>query len=199
MTYLDQLERLPPDLSLLTPAPRRALLWTGQSAWASAGLSPRQTAFLLAIAGSDATLGGFPFHKNCLDFRDGSLLAASWRNARQTAWSITRPRYRQTLAEALRSAIHNTSERLLVITVSCGLELVNAAGVPLPPKVRVVALGPSCLRPLRLPSVRVIQGKRDGWSRWLYRGPVHEYVPCGHLDYYDCPWTIELLKKEWHS
>lgn len=192
--YLLRLASLDPRRTLLVPADVRVLLLTGQSSFRSARLAAEQAAFLRAVSPGDGALleAGFPFHADLLaDERERcGLLAASVRNARQVGWSVTSSRYQQVVRRTLQQALDATRERLIVITGSCGLQLLNRAWPRLvvPPRLRaqVVALGPACLAPLRLApaAVTVMVGKRDPWSRLFYRGRVDERVDCGHLDYW---------------
>jgi hypothetical protein len=198
MRYLDYLESLDPAGSLLTRRPRRVLLWTGQSSWHHAGLFPDQHAGLNAICGEDALLSGFPFHRDCDQHRPSPLWLASLRNARQSFWCLSNSRYRRLLAAALGQAILQTSERLTLIATSCGLEMLNRAfahvTVTSKCQLRIYALGPTCLASLALPRCIVIQGRRDVYSRLLFRGHVEHHVACGHLEYWRDPETLSLLR-----
>ena len=98
--------------------------------------------------------------------------------------------YRRALSRTLQQAIERTRRRLAIVTGSCGLQMANTAWprliVPSRLDVHVLALGPVCLGPLKLPGARVtiLQGGRDYWSRAFYRGRVDVRVPCGHLEYW---------------
>lgn len=189
--YLDRLERLDAAGCLCAPAATRLLLLTGQSDFAGSALSPQQTEFLDTVAPPACAVlhAGFPFHRSFLEspYRDAAMAAAAFRNARQFGWTLYSPRFRHIVAQRLQSAIAATTRRLILITGSCGLQLANAAwpALRLPDSVRltVIALGPACFAPLRMPAT-IIQGRRDRWSRLFYRGPVDHHCDCGHLDYY---------------
>ncbi len=195
--YLRRLAALDPHGSLLAPADVRMLLLTGQSSFRSARLAAEQVAFLRAVSPCpDAVVeAGFPFHADLLaDEREPfDLLVASARNARQVVWSMTSSRYQQVVQRTLQQALNATRERLMVVTGSCGLQLLNRAWTSLvvPPRLRVqvVALGPACFAPLRLrpAEVTVIAGTRDPWSRLFYYGRADLRVACGHLDYWASP------------
>jgi hypothetical protein len=48
-----------------------------------------------------------------------------------------------------------------------------------------------------MPEVRraqAVQGRRDGWSRALYRGPAPTRIACGHLDYWTDPAARDLAR-----
>ncbi len=199
MDYLDRLERLDPSRTLLKPRSSRTLLWTGQSSWHRAGLFPDQVETLLAIAGDDAILTGFPFHADFAEHSPSPLPLASLRNMRQTFWCLHNARYRSNLSQVLAAAFANTEQRLTLLTASCGFEMLNAAfaGVTLRPglTILIVALGPTCLAPIRLPHFVTVQGKRDIYSKLLYRGPVHHTPDCAHLEYHRSGETLQLLKR----
>lgn len=195
-SYLRRLEELDPSTSLLTPAPVRLLLLTGQSSFASASLRPEQSSFLRAVAPPRAAIAdsGFPFHPAMLaDAPLPGLVAASWRNFLQVVWSVTLAKYQRLVRANLQRALDTTAEELLLVTGSCGLQMANRAWpglvVPVGLRVRLVALGPACFGALRVApaAVTVVQGTGDGWSRVFYRGRVDVRAPCGHLDYWTSP------------
>lgn len=203
MSYLERLERMDEAGTLLAPARRRMLLWTGQSGYAAGALRAEQREFLQAVAGEEAVLAGFPFHREFDREYELRIVRASLRNARQTWWCAANARYRRAVGKVLGQAVRSVSERLMIVCGSCGLEIVNAAaeemGGALPDHVEIVALGPTCLRPLRLEVVRVVQGRRDRWSQWLYRGPVEVVTGGGHLDYWRCEQTRAVVKEWWRG
>lgn len=198
MQYLDFLEQLAPQRTLLTPQKRRALLWTGQSSWQNAGLFPDQIHLLKTLFRDDALTTGFPFHQDCDQHQPSPLWRASLRNARQTLWCRNNPRYQHLLHQTLNTALHNTGERLILLTASCGFEMLNTAFQKTQPppnlKIQIIALGPTCLSKIALPTFTTIQGHTDIYSKLLFRGPVHHTPNCGHLDYARCPETLQLLK-----
>ncbi|HEU0120186.1 MAG TPA: hypothetical protein VFQ91_06645 [Bryobacteraceae bacterium] len=182
---------LPATGCLLAPCAARVLLLTGQSSARSSALSPAQSAFLAAVSppGCTVTYSGFPYHTALLadPYDDAPMVAASLRNARQVQRSMTSSSFRTIVAARLAQALAMTRDRLILLTGSCGLELANAAWPLLPAysaHVQIIALGPTCFGHLRLPSLTVLQGRRDLWSRLLYRGPVHASPDCGHLEYW---------------
>jgi len=197
VSYLARLEDLDPARSLLLPERARLLLLTGQSSFASSRLQPEQIAFLRSVApaGCAVVESGFPFHRDWDEkgTPEPNLLAASLRNARQVAWSLLSPRFEAVATAVLQRALDTTSERLLLITGSCGLQIANAAWPGLRPPsalaVRVVALGPACLGRLRLDGadLHVLRADGDLWSRLFYRGRVDGHGPGGHLDYWRSP------------
>jgi hypothetical protein len=202
MGYRTRLNGLDDKLSLVTPAASRLILLTGQSSFRSSRLSSAQVNFLNFVAPPHAEIlpTGFPYHADfdCLAPPPG-LLAASIRNALQVYWSIFSPAYQRSVARVLQTLFTNTRESLYIVTGSCGLQLLASAWpmltVPTRLRLRVVALGPALFRPGTVPVDRItaIQGKRDFWSRLLYRGRVEARCPGGHLEYWSSPDTRELV------
>jgi hypothetical protein len=162
-------------------------------------LTTFQQRFLEAISppGFERMMSGFPYHADQLGDRpEPSLLAASWRNAAQTLWTARPTPFRLVLSQTLNCLLATTSRRLILITGSCGLQFANSVWPelikPSQLDICVIALGPACFGPLRIPAT-VIQGRSDYWSKLLYRGPVNFYVPCGHLDYWTAPEVHALI------
>jgi hypothetical protein len=188
MGYRDRLRSLDFAESLASTSVRsRVVLLTGQSSFQSSRLLPVQVEFLKAVtpANADALLTGFPYHP-IFDRAapDVSLPAAALRNSMQFAWSVTSRSFRQIIADALRPLMRNTRA---IITGSCGLQMLASAAPVLSGATRVVAIGPAMLRPFTLDMQRVyaVQGRRDFWSRLLYRGPVAAYCGADHLGYWE--------------
>lgn len=195
------LQRLTGASAKLPIAESRLLLLTGQSSFASSALSPAQHSFLQSVSPAECsvTQSGFPYDADfaASAYQEAGLLAASWRNLRQVYWTLSSPNFVKTVAGRLQMAINTTPQRLILITGSCGLQLANAAWplLRVPPALRVdvVALGPACFGPLQLPPI-VIQGRRDPWSRLLFRGHVDHICECGHLDYWESAEVRALVR-----
>jgi hypothetical protein len=204
MSYRTRLAALDQSLSLVEPAPSRLILLTGQSSFRSSRLSPAQVDFLNAVAppGVEPLPNGFPYHANfdCAAPPPG-LLAASVRNALQLCWSLFSPAYRRSVAHVLQTVFRNTGESLYIVTGSCGLQILASAWsmlmVPNGLRLRVVALGPALLRAGALPVDRIpaLQGRRDFWSRLLYRGRLEARCNSGHMDYWSSPDARELVAR----
>jgi hypothetical protein len=204
MSYRSRLAALDESLTLVKPAPSRLILLTGQSSFRSSRLTPEQVEFLQAVAppGVEPLLNGFPYHA---DFDRAAptpgLPAASIRNALQVCWCLFSPAYRRSVARVLQTVIRNTGESLYIVTGSCGLQMLASAWpmltVPQSLRLRVVALGPALLRAGALPVERIaaVQGRRDPWSRLLYRGRVAGHCHSGHMDYWSDPDARELVTR----
>lgn len=190
--YPERLAGLDPAGFLLPPARRRLCLLTGQSSFTSSALPADKLRFLNAVAPADVlvTPAGFPWHAALTGaVAVPGLLPACLRNARQWRWARRHEGFRGALSAILELALKRTEDRLLVVTGSCGVELLAQALSRLPtggPALWAAVLGPAG----RVPSARhvarllVIQGRRDVWSRMLWQGPVHRQPDCGHLEYY---------------
>lgn len=204
MSYRTRLAALDESLSLIKPAPSRLILLTGQSSFRSSRLSPAQVDFLNSVAppGVEPLPNGFPYHAN---FDSAApppgLLAASIRNAQQLCWSLFSPAYRRSVARVLQTVFRNTGESLYIVTGSCGLQILASAWsmliVPNSLRLRVVALGPALLRAGALPADRIqaLQGRRDLWSRLLYRGRLEARCHSGHMDYWSSPDARKLVAR----
>ena len=190
--YPDLLARLDPAGFLLPPVGRRLCLLTGQSSFTTSALPDDKRAFLtmVAPAGAEVTMTGFPWHAAVSDERaPPGLLAASLRNASQWLWARRHEGFRAALSAILGLALARTEERLLLVTGSCGVDLLAQALSRLPshgPELWVASLGPVGRLPpdRRIARSLIIQGRGDSWSRLLWRGRVHRRPDCGHLDYY---------------
>ena len=193
MSYWARIASLDYSRSLATPAARRVVLLTGQSSFQSSRLTADQRRLLRVVDAEPVELG-FPFHPDFdVDAPEPGIVEAALRNARQFQGSL---RPQPVIAQALQPVFANTGERLFVITGSCGLQLLNSAWQflqrPAGLEVRIVALGPAALRNT-LPAA-TIQGRRDLWSRLLFRGPISAYCDCGHLDYWGSEEVHKLVR-----
>lgn len=168
--------------------PRVAIL-TGRSDPGRTGLSYDQRAFLQAVLppGFAADPQGYPFRDGALPERNVALPLASYRNAK--VWLGARLSRR--FQGQARAAMGRLGERGVqaVITGSCGLDILRAAGESLP--FRVIALGP--VGPAAQ-EVTTIIGRRDWIARGLHRRAPDHWVPGGHMDYWACPETQALVR-----
>lgn len=194
MNYLARLDQLDYRRSLATPVARRVVLLTGQSSFRSSRLTGDQLQLLRGIDHATPIELGFPFHP---DFdrheEEPGLLAASFRNTRQFLWTF---KPQKPVARALQPLFTHTAEALFIITGSCGLQLLNSAWPFLErrpeQRLQVVAIGPASLYDQLRPAA--IRGRRDLWSRLLYKGPITAHCDCGHLDYWRSQEVREWVK-----
>lgn len=150
-------------------------------------LSRTQMAFLEAIAPRDTIVrAGFPFDPCVKEaLAPAPLPAAALANARRYAAARWSTAFGARVREGL-NALLNGRQRAVLITGSAGLAMLNAAwgGIEGRERITVLSLGPAgeAIDGARFAAV---QGGRDGWSRALYRGPVHHRVACGHMGYWE--------------
>lgn len=173
----------------------RVVLLTGQSSFQTSRLMPSQIEFLKAVTPPTAEplLTGFPFHPAFdREACDPPLPVAAARNSLQFIWSLASEEFRRMIADALRPLLQ---KKLIIVTGSCGLQMLAAATSVIPIDARVVALGPAMLRPFALDmrQVSVVQGRRDGWSRLLYRGTINNYCDSDHLGYWESREVREIV------
>lgn len=192
--YAHRLARLDPAGFLLPRAARRLCLLTGQSDFATSALAADKLAFLAGVAPVETlvTPVGFPWHAAFAApaTKPVPIVMASVRNARQWIWARRNSLYRDALAGIVATLIARTEQRLLLVTGSCGVDLLADALGRLPasgPEIRAAIVGPAGRMPPagRLAGRLVVQGRRDTWSRMLWRGPVDVRPDCGHLGYYE--------------
>lgn len=172
--------------------PARILLLTGQSRLDRSPLSPAQHAFLQQVAppGVEPVGRGFPWDGEGPPEPPAAIAPASLVNARQHLWAVSDRRYAALTAAALQMVTDATRELLVLVTGSNGLATLQAVWPRLRPQTRlrvaIVPVGPAGAPVAFGPStaVSVVQGRADGWSKALYRGPVHQRPPCGHLGYW---------------
>ena len=174
--------------SLLRPAARRLVLLTGQSDPRRTDLSVEQAAFLDHVAppGVEVVRDGFPW----LAATRGRAAAPLWRaclsNARQLRAARGSLGFQGFLQARVGDLLDTTAERLVVVTGSCGLELLRAGwpvrgpeapepkgygaarrpgpakGEPhadpprMPRRTLVIALGPVAAAPVRLPGAALV-------------------------------------------
>jgi hypothetical protein len=160
---------------------------TGQIDLRVSPLSPAQSEFLAALeAPAQVLCDGFPYEAKAEAPTSVGMVAASWRNARQYLWAHHDDHYRGVVQERLAALADASRDALVLITGSCGLAIA-AAGLcdrVFAAKTWIFALGPVGTAPRGLAGFRAVQGRQDGWSRALYRGPPARMIDCGHLGYW---------------
>lgn len=174
------------------PCEHRVLLLTGQSDLRSSSLSPAQADFMSSLAPLqiEVVATGFPFDGASMPNRPASLLQASIQNTRQYLWARSEPAYGRAVALVLEPILASTSGSILLVTGSCGLQVLHAAWPHMRrmPELRIeiLALGPVGSAPhFGEAGFSAVQGSADLWSRMLYHGPIAYQTNCGHLDYWD--------------
>lgn len=154
--------------------------------------------------GFEAVPVGFPWNRAAIGapWSRPPLVAASVRNGLQTLACWTSPRFRRQIARHVRPLVESTTECLLVVAGSCGLELVSAGlrrtGVPVGLRIRIVALGPVARRPIGHPRVDVVvvRGPSDRWSRRGCPLATDHEVDVDHLGYAADPGVRQIVREE---
>jgi len=167
---------------------------TGQSDPSRCALSPLQSSFLEALALPDVAKvpTNFPYAALPLPYRDVSLAAASWHNARQYVRSRA-----PAFAERHRASVVAMAQRAdhtVVLAGSCGLELLANLSLPGETlrRLHVFAYGPVARRSPAC-DLLVVRGRHD----WIARGRslrVDHVVNCGHMDYLENPDVLALCR-----
>jgi hypothetical protein len=166
------------------PAPLKIAIVSGLSDPASCALSELQRAFLDRLdAPRDAIVDrNFPFVDAVAPRRAPPLWLASLRNLNQFL-GASRPSY---AAHARRHwrALRDSADALVIITLSCGLEILRHCVEPEDARraIHVLALGPVARALPDLPCT-LVQGTRDPISHLFFRDAIR--IPnVGHLDYF---------------
>ncbi len=188
----------PPALHPLTKL--KVVLLSGLSDPQTTALSDGQTAFLAALdAPEEAKIyRNFPYVP-CAERRKApTLWLASWRNGVQFLAASRNP-YRDA-ARAHWRALVDSTERLVVITLSCGTEIVNhcADETDAGRDIQVIALGPVARRRPELPHT-LVQGARDYISKAFFRHADVELDGVHHLNYLDNEQVTELCSNTLRS
>lgn len=185
----------PPAKHIWTPF--KVVLLSGLSDPASSALSAVQRTFLdrLAVPEEAKVYANFPYlPPQRAEQRAVPLPVASWHNVRQFLGARRSP-YRER-AIAHWEALSCSCDSLLVITLSCGLEILNvclSTGLR-PPAIDVVALGPVA-RSRPPVSHTLVRGSRD-FIRNPLLGAETVLPGVGHLDYLANPAVLELVNRQ---
>lgn len=175
----------------------KVALVSGLSDPESCALSTKQQGFLKAIdLPEDCKVRqNFPFLAAAADSsrRPPSLLIASWRNYRQFRAASSR-RYYQAAKPHFVSLLESTNN-LLLVTLSCGLEIVRCSIPPRWPgtSVMVVALGPVA-RSLPDAKCHTVQGSHDLISKAFVHNPDHKISQVGHMGYMDSTEARDIVR-----
>ncbi len=166
------------------PSGARLVLMSGLSDPQSCHLTEEQRAFLADVApvGMDVLPLNFPYLDGTPAVRRRSLLAASLANTSQFLAMAAGPRQQAALRHwdsLLASTAH-----LTVVTLSCGLEILNQCAAMSPPEIPVfvMALGPVARSTPTLPTL-LVGGARDVVSRWFFPRCDHVLPGLGHMGY----------------
>ncbi len=164
--------------------PIKVVLLSGLSDPATCALSPTQAQFLgaLEVPETCKVYWNFPYIP-CPDRprREPPLWLASLRNARQFLLASRRA-YRGA-ARCHWQALTASAEEVVVITLSCGLEILNNCLDTGPvPRIRSFALGPVAWQRPRVPCT-LVQGDCDFVSRSFFKDGDVIVPGVGHMGY----------------
>jgi hypothetical protein len=174
----------------------KVVLLSGLSDPSSCALAPPQTRFLegLEIPEAWKVYWNFPY-LSCPEIprREPPLWLAGARNLGQFL-SASGRRY-QDAARRHWGALETSAGRLVVITLSCGLEIVNqclgAAG-PVG-QLQIIALGPVAWARPKAPCV-LVRGSRDWISGLFFRRSDVILPGAGHMNYLEDGRVSRLVK-----
>lgn len=186
--------------AIVADAADRVAWISGRSTAAHAALSPAQRALIARAEpyGFVAVPTGFPFRPVEERWTKAGIVRASARNTVQYAALRWHPATARQVAARLEPLLVHTTDRLLAVCGSLGLELLltglRVLGGPTS-RLRVVALGPVCAAPTDGLDLYVAQAPTDLLSRINYRGPVQLRPTVGHLDYALDPEVADLVTR----
>jgi hypothetical protein len=190
---VDRLFESPPTSHAWTP--RKVVFVSGLSDPATCALTAEQHAFLRALPIEEEAKVGWNFPFVACDRPRGSppLWLAGWRNYRQFR-DASGEAYRR-LGEPHWRSLRDSTAQLCVITLSCGLEIVNRFLDPIrdTEKVRVIALGPVARRRPAVPHT-LVQGQADWISRRFFPAADVTISAVGHMDYVTCPDVLTCVR-----
>lgn len=166
-------------------SPIKVALLSGLSTPTTCALSDSQVQFLQRLnAPEDCKLyWNFPYVP-CPDAPHGDppLWLASLQNLRQFL-SASGRRYRESAQRHWNGLLAST-DKLVIVTLSCGLEILNQClgGPASKVQLHIVALGPVAWRKPAA-SCTLIQGSNDHISKLFFRDCDLKLARVGHMDY----------------
>lgn len=122
---------------------------------------------------------------------NSGLLAASLHNGRQFAQDSFGWRRRE--LQANWRPIVESCDQLVIIAISCGMQLLLDAGIDRLANVSLISLGPVGWRRPECPHI-LVQGDYDYISRLFYRDDVVRIARQGHLNYDRNSETLPAIK-----
>ena len=169
---------------------------TGLSDPESTRLSPDQMAFLDAMPMPEEckVRVNFPFLPTRTSDHAPSLAIASWNNGRQ--FLASQGRHFCDRAKPHWQALCDSTDRLLLVTGSCGHQMIDGIrDCQNVPAVRVLALGSVRLGRCGFRSTRIL-GRRDWIACWFSPHCEHVLAGVGHLDYWNHE-TVTGIAANW--
>ena len=181
--------------------PLKVVLLSGLSDPTSCALSQSQQQFLdrLSVPRDSKIYANFPYlPPDRAEQASIPLPLAGWRNLSQFLRAGKSP-YREH-AVAHWNSLVGSCDGLLVITISCGLEILNAclSTGTRPAAMEVLALGPIAWNRPPVPHI-LVRGSRDYVINPLFRSVDIVLPRVGHLNYLNNPAVIELAEQRIQS
>jgi hypothetical protein len=178
------------------PTPVKVAIMSGLSDPTTCALSEVQRRFMAAVRVPERwkVYWNFPYVPSARDRHDPPLWLASARNGWQYLLASA-PGYR-TAARRHWRALADSTGHLVVVTLSCGLEILNHLLGPEDEGKRldVIALGPVASGRPRTPAT-LVQGTADYVSRLFFRRRDVSLPGVQHLDYFHHPHVLELTNR----
>lgn len=169
---------------------------SGLSDPTTCALSEVQRRFLAAVRVPEEckVYWNFPYVPSDRGRQDPPLWLASVRNGRQFLLASTLD-YRRAARRHWR-ALADSTDHLLVITLSCGLEILNHLLGPEDGgrSLDVVALGPVASGRPRVPCL-LVQGDADYVSKLFFRRRDVHLSGVQHLEYFQHPQVLDLTNR----
>jgi len=176
--------------------PRKIALLSGLSDPSTCALTGVQSQFLAALdADADEKIAlNFPYVPCAAQASRPPLWLASWRNFHQFL-SARKPRYRHAASRHWR-ALADSCDELLVITLSCGLEILNQCidANDEQRAISVIALGPVARKAPPL-DCTLVRGEGDRIAQWFFPQCDVVLSGVGHMDYLRHAATLHLVNE----
>ncbi len=202
--YMQLLERLKVDQTLVKTSPQVAVLLSGQSDFEHSEFSTEQKELLSLLKAEGFTVinMGFPYNQDHAYARcsRAPLVVASMRNIQQFFYVLTNEYYRRLIAKHLQP-VFEAADDLVIICQSLGFYMLKAAlpFLKLTPgaKITLLALGPVAWGRFLDQRFRlvVIKGRGDWVSRIFDRQMVDYWISCQHMNYCQNKQTQEIVRK----
>lgn len=179
---------------------RKLVLLSGLSDPRSCRLSPIQEKFLLrtGLPQHELILANFPYVSPQSQTIGAaahpiSLSRASWNNAKQFLSAHKHP-YRNAAIQHWQSLIESCGQ-LVVITLSCGLEILNCCltSGEAPDRLSIIALGPVAWKRPEHPHL-LVRGRRDLVSLPFFPKADVLLPQTGHMNYLESPKVLEIVQ-----
>lgn len=177
-------------------ARRKIALLSGLSDPSTCALTDLQLRFLASLdaGGHEKLDANFPYVPCAKPASPPPLWLASWRNVQQFL-GASRPRYRDAARRHWR-ALADSCDELCVITLSCGLEILNQCldADDARRAISVIALGPVAREAPPL-DCTLVCGERDPIARWYFPRSEVMLPGVGHMDYLRHAATLSVVNQ----